>query len=71
MNGTGRTVTWTRHEWVLSNPEHWSEVDKAVGRMRTVAVQLSDAGARCDDVMVTGQDEELVVWFDEHRAVPS
>jgi hypothetical protein len=64
VNGSGRTVTVTRHEWVLGNPTHWSEVDKVIEYMRVKREGLADK-ARCSDVQVGGQDDELIVSFIE------
>lgn len=66
MNGDYRTVHWTRHECVLTNPAHWSEVDKAFSFMRAKAENL-ELGT--GPVTVEGRDEELVVWFDERQEV--
>lgn len=69
MNGSGRTRAWTRHEWVLDNPQHWSEVDKAIRYMCAKADALEQAGTYVVDVQVEGRDDELVVWFDQRQEV--
>ncbi len=66
-----RTVTTRRHEYVLSSPTNYAEVDKAV------TWALSDLGAAQGKemptadtaVLVEARDDEVVVfWTEQVRA---
>lgn len=65
MIGTGRTIVTTREEWVCPIPVHSSEMYKVLAYMESRA-QESRA-----EVFVSADDENVIVWFNVEKAVPS
>lgn len=61
-----RTVTTTRHEYVVPSPAYASDMQKAIDRaMREMPVQRRGHG---DAYTVEARDDEIVVWWPDDEA---
>lgn len=64
-----RTVTVTRHEYVLKSPAPWGEVGKAI-TAATQAIKAAGKDPSYDDAahIEARDDEVVIVWTEEKRA---
>ncbi|MFF0597870.1 hypothetical protein [Streptomyces antibioticus] len=67
MDAEKRVITIDRHEWVLKQPAHHTEVEKAVRVADLERGTLASKGVRAGDVHVHGDDTELVISFEAER----
>lgn len=67
MDAEHRIITVDRHEWVLKQPAHHTEVEKAVAVAGRDRARLVAKGVRTGDVQVHGGDAELIVSFEAER----
>lgn len=67
MDAEKRVITVDRHEWVLKQPAHHTEVEKAVAVAEHDRARLASRGVHTGDVHIHGDDDELVVSFEAER----
>lgn len=67
MDAEHRVITVDRHEWVLKQPAHHTEVEKAVKVAERDRARLAAKGVRAGDVHLHGGDSELIVSFEAER----
>ncbi|MEI5520700.1 hypothetical protein WB388_08805 [Streptomyces brasiliscabiei] len=67
MDADHRVITIDRHEWVLRQPAHHTEVEKAVVVAEHERAALASRGTRTGDVHIHGDDTELVISFEAER----
>lgn len=71
MNGSGRRVTVTRHEWVLEGEQHASDVYQVLTYMEDQAGRYANVTGASAPVWVEARDGELIVFYVEEKAKPA
>ena len=67
MDAEKRVINYDRHEWTLKTPAHHTEVEKAVAVAEHDRAQLASQGIRTSDILVHGDDTQLVISFEAER----
>lgn len=69
MQATKRTIESLRHEWLMSSPVHWSEVEKAVAVARQERQAAFEKGHQASDVFISSENDETVIvgWTEDRK----
>lgn len=64
-----RTVTVTRHEYVLKSPAPWGEVGKAIASANQAMEAAGKDPSYDDAAFIEARDDEVVLFWTEEKRV--